>query len=87
MAAFVKIWMDILQVLGFLLSPFHCVSDDLCHVAHALVVGMYTIVLHIARVSSEERVEVDDLQTVLTRHFLLDGYDTIGNDRVINVPR
>ena len=87
MAAFVKIWMYVLQLFEFLLSRFHCVGDDLCHVAHALVVRMYTVVLHVARVGSEKRVEVNDLQTILTHHFLLDGYDAIGNNRVINVPR
>lgn len=48
---------------------------------------MDAVVLQVAWVCTEERVEIDDLQTILLRHFLLDGNDAIGDDGIVDVPR
>ena len=34
-----------------------------------------------------QRMQIDELQTILLSHFLLDGDDTIDDDGIIDVPR
>ena len=62
-------------------------SDDIRHLAHSLVVGVDAITLHLVTVFSEEGVEVYHTQPIFLSHLLLDGDDTIDDDRVVDVPR
>ena len=42
---------------------------------------------HLVAIVSVEGVQVDDFQSELLGHLLLDGNDGIGDDGVVDVPR
>ena len=63
-----------------------CVCDDFCHALYTFIVGMYSVRKHLVAVVCKKCMQINDLQAVFLRYFLLYGDDAVGDDRIVDVP-